>query len=122
MAEAWARYYGPGRVVAQSAGVHPLGLVTSETHAVMAEKGIRLDGHHSKGLDALDWKQVDVLVNMAPYPADSLRAGFSGRTVTWDISDPFLRPLETYRQVRDELDRRVRALVDELAAPARESL
>lgn len=121
MAEAWARHYGAGRVVAQSAGVHPLGQVPPETRAVMAEKRVVLDGHYSKGLDAIDWGRVDVLVNMAPYPTPAVLAGFSGRAVSWEVVDPFLEPLHVYRSVRDDLEGRVRSLVEEVAGPAPEA-
>ncbi|MFQ5926121.1 MAG: low molecular weight phosphatase family protein [Terriglobia bacterium] len=114
MAEAWARHYRAGRVVAQSAGVHPLGEVTWETQVVMAEKGVSLEGHYSKGLDAIDWKRVDAVVNMTPYPTGALVPGFSGRRVTWKVADPFLEPVDFYRSIRDEVERRVRALIEEL--------
>ena len=118
MAEAWARYYGGEHVTAQSAGVHPLGEVTAETRAVMGEKEIRLDGQYSKGLDAIDWTRVDIVVNMSPHPTEDLLPAFSGRCFTWKVQDPFSEPVETYRRVRDELGERVRALVEELTAPA----
>jgi arsenate reductase len=114
MAEAWARHYGAGRVVAQSAGVHPLGQVPAETRAVMAEKGLSLDSQYSKGLDTIDWSQVDVLVNMASWPVGARLAGFRGREIDWDVLDPFLEPLEVYRSVRDDLETRVRALLETL--------
>lgn len=114
MAEAWARHYGAEHVLAQSAGVHPLGEVTLETQVVMAEKGVSLEGHYSKGLDAIDWGQVDAVVNMTPYPTAALVSGFSGRRVTWKVADPFLESVNFYRTIRDELERRVRVLIEEL--------
>ncbi|MBI4462155.1 MAG: hypothetical protein HY653_04540 [Acidobacteria bacterium] len=125
MAEAWARHYGGGRLVAQSAGVHPLGQVTPETHAVMTEKGVALEGQYSKGLEGIDWKGVDVLVNMTPYAGTSLLTVFRGRTITWKVTDPFLETLDVYRQVRDDLQGRVRTLLEEIAGaapPATEAL
>ncbi len=118
MAEAWARYYGGEHVIAQSAGVHPLGEITAETQAVMGEKGIRLDGQYSKGLEDIDWTRVDVAVNMSPHPIEDLLPTFTGRCIDWRIEDPFSEPVETYRRVRDELGERVRALVEELTASA----
>ncbi|MFQ5817945.1 MAG: low molecular weight phosphatase family protein [Terriglobia bacterium] len=116
MAEAWARHYGAGCIVAQSAGVHPLGQVTPETQAVMAEKKVKLEGHHSKGLDAIDWQRVDVLVNMALSDTDALLPGFRGREVNWEVADPFLESLGVYRRVRDDLEQRVHALIEELGS------
>lgn len=115
MAEAWARHYGDRRLLAQSAGVHPLGQLPPETQAVMAERGVGLEGQYSKGLEAIDWKRVDVLVNMAS-DAAALPLHFKGRTITWEVADPFLEPLDVYRRVRDDLEGRVRALLDDVAA------
>ena len=114
MAEAWARHLGGGRVEAQSAGLRPLGFIASETKEVMEEKGVSMDGQRSKGLDASDWSQVDVLVNMSGLPARDLVPEFSGKRLDWKVADPYLDPLESYRSVRDLLERKVRRLLEEL--------
>lgn len=118
MAEAWAHHLGAGRVEALSAGVRPLGFIASETKEVMAEKGISLDGRRSKGLDAIDWNQVDVLVNMSGFPTRDLVREYKGKRVDWKVSDPYLDPLESYREVRDLLERKVRRLLDEVSSAA----
>jgi protein-tyrosine-phosphatase len=92
----------------------PLGYITPETAQVMKEKNVSVDGQQSKGLEAIDWKQVDVLVNMTFMPARSVVAGFSGRRVEWRVPDPFQGSMRTYRRVRDLLERRVNKLIAEL--------
>ncbi len=114
MAEAWARHLGADRVEALSAGVRPLGFIASETKEVMAEKGIRLDGQRSKGLDAIDWTHVDILVNMSGFPGRDLVPEFSGQRLDWKVVDPYMDPLESYRSVRDLLERKIRRLLEEL--------
>lgn len=116
MAEAWTRHYARGRVKVQSAGLHPLGEITEDTLTVMSERGISLDGQESKGLEAIDWQEVDVLVNMAAWPTASLAPSFLGRRMQWNVRDPFGESLEVYRKVRDELEWRVRTLVEELTS------
>jgi len=118
MAEAWARHLSGGRVEALSAGLRPLGFIARETKEVMAEKGISLDGQRSKGLDAIDWNQVDVLVNMSGYPARDLVTAFNGKRLDWKVADPYMDPLETYRSVRDLLERKIRKLLEELPPAA----
>jgi len=115
MAEAWARHLSDGRVEAMSAGVRPLGFIAEETIAVMREKQISLEGHKSKGLDALDWQQVDVLVNMTHYSPDIFAPTFTGRRLEWHVRDPFDEPLDSFREVRDQLEKLVRKLLDEIA-------
>ena len=114
MAEAWARHLGGGRVEALSAGVRALGFIATETREVMAENGVSMDGQRSKGLDAIDWGQVDVLVNMSGFPGRDLAPEFSGKRLDWKVADPYLDPLESYRSVRDLLERKVRKLLEEL--------
>ncbi len=114
MAEAWVRHREVEDIEAVSAGLTPLGYITPETSQVMKEKNISVDGQQSKGLEAIDWKQVDVLVNMTFMPARSVVPGFSGRRVEWRVPDPFQGSLRTYRRVRDLLERRVNKLIAEL--------
>ena len=114
MAEAWARHLGGDKVEALSAGVRALGFIARETREVMAEEGISLDGQHSKNLDAIDWSAVDVLVNMSGYPSRQLVPEFKGRRLDWKVPDPYMDALESYRSVRDLLERKVRHLLEEL--------
>ena len=119
MAEAWVRHLaqsepGAEAVEAVSAGLYPLGFITPETIQVMAEKEVSLEGQESKGLEAIDWQQVDVLVNMTPLPGGSVVPGFQGRRLHWNVPDPYLQPLRQYRRVRDQLERKVKHLLGEL--------
>ncbi len=113
MAEAWARHLGRDTVEALSAGLRALGFIASETKEVMAEKEVSLDGQRSKGLDAIDWARVDVLVDMSGLHARNLLADFTGRGIDWRVPDPYMESLESYRSVRDLLERKVRRLLDE---------
>lgn len=116
MAEAWARHLSQSSVEAVSAGISPLGFIAPEIAQVMEEKHVSLVGQKSKGLKAIDWAQVDVLVNMSPVPTQEVVPEFPGRRLEWHVEDPYGEPLETFRQVRDELEARVRALLAELGA------
>ena len=111
MAEAWARHLARDSVEAVSAGVSPLGFITPETLRVMEEKNVSLEGQQSKGLEAIDWQQVDVLVNMSPLPTLSVVPGFHGQRLQWKVTDPFGRSLRVHRKVRDLLERKVRDLL-----------
>ncbi len=93
--------------------MHPLGFIATETREVMAEKEVSMDGQRSKGLDVIDWSQVDILVNMAGRYTGDLAPEFKGRRLDWRIPDPYMDPLESYRSVRDLLERKVRRLLEE---------
>lgn len=118
MAEGWVRHLvengaAPAGVEAVSAGLTPLGYITPETIEVMEEKKVSLAGQQSKGLEAIDWQRVDLLVNMTPVPLRSVVPSFPGRAVEWKVADPYGQPLRTYRRVRDQLERKVKRLLAE---------
>ena len=119
MAEGYARKLGIDWWEPRSAGLHPLGYIPEEVVEVMAERGISLDGQHSKGVEELDWQQVSVLVDMSGLPGGVPE--FEGRRIHWGIPDPFQGPLEEYRQVRDLVAGEVDSLVEMLKRERRGS-
>ena len=116
MAEAFANHLGNGKVLASSAGSAPLGTVIPETHEVMTEKGISLEGQWSKGIRDVAVAEMDAVVSMGCDVRCPVPAGFKGRVIEWNIPDPFGRDLEFFRGVRDRTERQVRALLEELQA------
>jgi len=117
MAEAWANHFGKGRVQASSAGLYPLGSIAEDTYTVMSEKGIPLDGQWSKSLLGVVVAEMDVVVGMGCEVACPVPAGFEGRVVEWEIPDPFGRGIESFRNVRDMVERQVLGLLADLIAP-----
>jgi arsenate reductase len=80
----------------------------------MAELGIDLSGRRPHRLSREDAEWADVVVTMGcgdecPYIPGK-------RYLDWDLEDPKGQSLEAVRETRDEIDRRVRALVAELDA------
>lgn len=111
MAEALANRLGKGRVRAWSAGSQPLGLILPETQHVLNEKGIRLDGHWSKGLREVPVDEMDVVVGMGCEVECPLPAAFKGRAIEWNIPDPYGHELDYFRRVRDLIEKQVAALL-----------
>jgi arsenate reductase len=116
MAEAWANRLGGGKVKAFSAGSAPLGRIIAETHDVMREKGVELDGHWSKGLEDVPMKEMDVIVGMGCEIVCPVPPGFKGRVVEWNIPDPYGGSLDSFRSVRDLIERHVNGLLEDLPA------
>ncbi len=117
MAEAWANHFGKGRVQASSAGLYPLGSIAADTYAVMMEKGISLDEQWSKSLRDVAVAEMDVVVGMGCEVGCPVPAGFKGRVLDWEIPDPFGRGIESFRNVRDMVERQVLGLLADLVAP-----
>lgn len=117
MAEGFARALGAGRVAAFSAGSRPSGAVHPGAVRFMAEKGVDLSGHRSKGLDALpagvrwDWIVTMGCGDACPHLPARHR-------LDWDLPDPKAMDDGGFRAVRDRIEREVRGLIDGLVRPA----
>ena len=113
MAEGFARAYGAGSVEVRSAGTSAMGVVNRSTIETMKEKGIDISEQASEQLtdEMLDW--ADVVVTLGCCSAESIcPVGFRGTKVDWPIDDPLGMPREFMRRVRDDIEKRVRELID----------
>jgi arsenate reductase len=114
MAEAFGRELGDGLLEAASAGLYPAAVIQPETFQAMAERGVRLEDRPPRSLQSVNGAAIDLIVNMVPLPVAALLKGFAGREIAWRIRDPIGQPIEVYREVRDEIERRVRELIEAL--------
>jgi arsenate reductase (thioredoxin) len=114
MAEAFAKRLGVGKVLVWSAGSHPLGRMFSQTEVVLKERGIPLGGQWSKGVREVPAEEMDMVVTMGWEVAYSPPKGFKGRIIEWDIPDPYGGGVESFREVRDLIERQVVTLLNEL--------
>lgn len=111
MAEAFARMAGRDDVEALSAGSRPSGVLNPKAVRFMAELGYDLATHRSKSLDEVDG-EFDAVVTMGcgdscPWVPARIRED-------WALPDPKHLDDDGYRAVRDEIARRVDALLDAL--------
>ena len=113
MAEGFARTHGSDVLIAASAGIVPTAEVAQDTRRAMAEKHIDLSDHFPKSLRHLSRAKFDLIVNMSGLDV-SLEANLP--LVEWQVEDPYLQPIETYREVRDHIERLVMDLVLRLRA------
>jgi len=120
MAEGFARHLGGGRVEAHSAGMEPSRLNPLAV-AAMEEKGIDISGHHAK---AFDWdlaRQMDVVVTVCGHANESCPIlPPEVRRLHWPLEDPAAawgtdaEILARFREIRDQVEVRVSALLPEL--------
>lgn len=112
MAEGFARELSRGSIDVWSAGVAPSGRVSEGAVQVMAERGIDISAHKSKGIEAVPIKEMDWIVSLGEVSASVVAPrGFAGRVEDWRVRDPVGESLEMYRDVRDEVERLVRELI-----------
>ena len=114
MAAALLDHHARGRVRVRSAGSTPAGEVNPAVRAVMTELGIDLSREVPKRLTTDGVEAADVVVTMGCGDACPVFPG--KRYLDWALDDPAGRPVDAVRPIRDEIDRRVRALLAELGA------
>jgi protein-tyrosine-phosphatase len=103
-----------GRHQSDSAGTTPAERVHPEVVAAMRELGVDLTGAVPQRLTRDLAERADVVVTMGC--GDECPYIPGRRYVDWDLPDPSGRPLDEVRATRDEIARRVDALVAELSA------
>ena len=99
------------RSQAYSAGVRPSGRVHAKVVACMAERGIDLGRHHSKGLRDVPDLEYDAVVTMGCGAVPEVRAR---RREDWDFPAPRDLPPEQVREIRDRIERQVKELLKNL--------
>jgi arsenate reductase (thioredoxin) len=114
MSQALFERAAEGRHRALSAGTTPAERVHPEVVEVMRERGIDLAERQPKLLTRELAEQADVVVTMGC--GDECPYIPGRRYLDWDLEDPKGRPLDEVRATRDDIDRRVRELVEELDA------
>jgi protein-tyrosine-phosphatase len=111
MAEAFAKYYGKGKIEAISAGTMPSTEVNPIVVQVMREKGIDISKNKPKLVNTQMVQQADVIIVMGCDPQGFCPAPFLGKVVDWKLEDPKGKPIEKVREIRDEIERRVKKLI-----------
>jgi arsenate reductase (thioredoxin) len=114
MSQALFERAAEGRHRALSAGTTPAERVHPEVVEVMRELGIDVAEREPKLITRELAEQADVVVTMGC--GDECPYIPGRRYLDWDLQDPKGRPLDEVRATRDDIDRRVRELVEELDA------
>jgi len=114
MAAGFLRTLGGDRVRVLSAGSEPAGALNPAVVAAMAEVGVDITAAVPQLLDTAMARKADVVVTMGCGDACPVFPG--KRYLDWQLDDPAGRDLAAVRPIRDEIERRVRALLDELPA------
>ena len=114
MAAALLDHHAQGRVRVRSAGSDPGERVNPAVVEVMAEMGLDLSKEFPKPLTDDAVREADVVITMGCGDACPFYPG--KRYLDWELPDPAGQPVEAVRPIRDDIDRRVQALLAELTA------
>ncbi len=119
MAAAFLMHHGGDRVVVRSAGTAPADDINPAVVEAMAEQGLDLRAMEAypKRLDDDAVRASDVVITMGcgdecPY--------YPGKQyLDWELADPAGQGVDAVRPIRDDIERRVLGLLDDLGVPAR---
>ncbi len=114
MAEGYAKHYGKGKVQVKSTGTKPASRVSSNGTQVMGEEGIDISNQYPKGLSDSDFKWADRIILMGCEVECPNIGPFSEKVEDWGIDDPIDQPIEFYREIRDEIKKKVMDLLDRI--------
>jgi arsenate reductase len=103
MAAAFARRRGVKGVEILCGGTRPAAQVHPTVVAAMREVGIDLS------------REVPRAITLGCASSDVCPAGFRGDAVDWALPDPAGKSIEEVRRIRDEIERRVATLLEEVA-------
>jgi arsenate reductase len=114
MAEAFAKAYGKDKLEVTSAGTMPAHEVNPRVVQVMREKGIDLSANKPKLVTNQMVQEADMIIVMGCSAEGFCPAPLLNKVIDWGIEDPKGKPIEKIREIRDEIENRVRMLLNEV--------
>jgi arsenate reductase len=112
MAAGWLRHLAGDSITVYSGGSEPAENVNPVAVEAMAEVGIDIHAATPQPWTDEVLRAVDVVVTMG---CGDVCPVYPGKRYTdWELTDPAGQPIDVVREVRDEIERRVRELITEL--------
>lgn len=112
MAAGFMEHHGAGRVEVLSAGSAPKESINPVAVMAMAEKGIDIANRKPKVLTTESVQASDVVITMGCGDACPFYPG--KRYEDWALNDPAGQSIDFVREVRDEIEKRVKQLLSEI--------
>jgi arsenate reductase (thioredoxin) len=114
MAEGFFRKYASRGYVTLSAGTKPSGEINPLAVEVMKEVEIDISNQKSKEITEDMMKDSEKIVNMGCMDNSFCPTLFLPHIIDWGIQDPKGKSIETVREIRDDIEQRVKQLVSDL--------
>jgi arsenate reductase (thioredoxin) len=114
MAEGFFRKYAPRGYSTISAGTKPSGEINPLAIQVMKELGVDISKQKSKIITEEMIRNSTVRVNMGCMERESCPTLFIHNVLEWGIEDPKGKSIEKVREIRDNIEQRVRQLATDL--------
>ncbi|MEV6290536.1 arsenate reductase ArsC [Streptomyces sp. NPDC051896] len=114
MAAAFLTHLAGDRVQVRSAGSAPADSVNPAVVAAMTEAGIDIAAEVPKVLTVEAVQASDVVITMGC--GDTCPVFPGKRYLDWELPDPAGQGVEAVRPIRDEIEKRVRGLIDAITS------
>jgi len=115
MAEAFAKTYGKGKIDAVSAGTMPSSEVNPLVIQVMRERGTDLSSNKPKLVTGQMVQEADMIIVMGCSAQGFCPAPLLNKVVDWGIEDPKGKQIERIREIRDEIEKEVKKLINKIS-------
>jgi arsenate reductase (thioredoxin) len=114
MAEGFFRNLGLDEYEAVSAGTKPVSAINPLAVRVMKEVGVDISHQKSKDIIEDMMRNSTKVVNMGCVYKESCPTLFLNNPIDWNIEDPKGKQIEKVREIRDEIEQRVKELISSL--------
>ena len=111
MAEGFFNISAPEGYRAVSGGTKPVSQINPVVIDVMKEVGIDISNQKSKEITEDMMRNSFKTVNMGCMDKESCPTLFLPNVIDWNLEDPKDKPIEKVREIRDEVEQRVKELV-----------
>ena len=113
-AEGFFNKYAPKGFRAVSAGTKPASQINPLAVQAMKEAGVDIGSQKSKIITEDMIRDSEKAVNMGCMDKAECPLLFLNNPIDWGIEDPKGKPIEKVREIRDDIERRVKELVKNL--------
>ena len=114
MAEGFFKKYAPDGIKVQSAGTKPVFQLNPIVVEAMKEVGIDISKQKSKELTDEMIRDSDNVVNMGCMDKNFCPTIWLPKVIEWNLEDPKGKSIEKVREIRDEIEKRVKEVVAEI--------
>ena len=121
MAEGFFKKYAPEGFVPASAGTKPISQINPLAIQVMNEIGIDISKQKPKDLSEDMMRNSDEIINMGCMDNNFCPTLFIPKVIDWGIEDPKGKQIEQVREIRDEIERRIKELATDISVPEEEN-
>ena len=114
MAEGFFKKYAPDGIKTLSAGTKPVSQINPIVVETMKEVGIDISKQKSKELTDEMIRESDNVINMGCMDKNFCPTIWLPKVIEWNLEDPKGKSIEKVREIRDEIEKRVKKVVAEI--------